>query len=359
MNSIYTELKAKLGNNLIQNEPLKNHTTLKIGGPAEYFFIAEAIEELVKAVKIAKKLNINVTLLGRGSNILISDKGLKGLVIKNMSKNIIIKGEKPISSKSEKEADQIQSRWQSDAKKGTFKYEFSDLDYDETDKPKVEIIIDSGVDLSYAIFFLIQNGITGLQWYAGIPGTIGGAVFNNIHGGTHFLSEVITSVKVLTKDLKIKDLSIKDLGVEYDKSRFHNSGEIILQTTFSLFKGDTEKAKATALEWAKRKSIQPRNSAGCTFANITNEEKEKLNYPTTSVGYIVEHVIGMSGFEKGDAIVSKAHHNFIENRGNATASDYLEVVKEIMKRTKEKTGIKLVPEIFFLGFEKNEVEGIS
>jgi len=67
----------------------------------------------------------------------------------------------------------------------------------------------------------------------------------------------------------------------------------------------------------------------------------------------------MSGFEKGDAIVSKAHHNFIENRGNATASDYLEVVKEIMKRTKEKTGIKLVPEIFFLGFEKNEVEGIS
>jgi UDP-N-acetylmuramate dehydrogenase len=216
--------------------------------------------------------------------------------------------------------------------------------------------MDSGVDLPFAINYLIGKDITGLQWYAGIPGTIGGAIFNNIHGGTHFMSEILDKVKILDTNLEIIELSVKDLGMDYDKSRFHNSGEIILQGTFCLFKGDVEKAKFTATEWASRKKLQPRNSPGCAFANITQEQKESNKFPTTSVGYIVEHEIGLSGHKVGDAAISKDHHNFIVNEGSATAGDFLAILKEIHKRTKEKFGIELVPEIMLLGFDPEEIK---
>ncbi|MFC1780410.1 UDP-N-acetylmuramate dehydrogenase [Patescibacteria group bacterium] len=334
------------------NEPLANHTTLKIGGPADILYEAHDTKNLVNAVKLAKLQDIPVTVLGRGSNVLVSDKGIKGLVIKNFSKNIKISGEKPVSENNV----EVTSRWESDSKEGSFKYEFKDLDYDESHEPRIEVEMDSGVDLPFIIKYTLNKGITGLQWYAGIPGTIGGAVFNNIHGGTHFISEVLKSVKILDKNLEIVDLSSKELGVDYDKSRFHNSDEIILQATLNLYKGDTEKARFTATEWAKRKKLQPRNSPGCCFANITQEQKEKLKHPTTSIGYIVEHILGMSDYRVGDAKVSEKHHNFIVNEGSATAKDYLAVMKEIYNRTKEKLGIEIVPEIILLGFKPEEIK---
>lgn len=335
------------------NEPLAPYTTLKIGGPADIFYEANDIKELIDIVKLAKLQNIPVTILGSGSNVLISDQGIRGLVIKNATKTIKIGGEKPVHE----DKVEVPARWESDTSKGTFRgIEFKDLDYDESDQPRVEVVMDSGVNLPLATKYLLDKGITGLQWYAGIPGTIGGAIFNNIHGGTHFISEVLEKVRALDKDLTIKELDIDKLGLDYDKSRFHDSGEIILQGTFNLYKGDVERAKFTASEWAKRKRIQPRNSPGCAFANLTQEQKEKFNYPTTAVGYVVEHVLGMSGFKIGDAAISPKHHNFIVNEGKATAKDYLAVMKEIHKRTKEKLGIELVPEIVLLGFEEEEIK---
>lgn len=354
-NNFEVLLKQLQPDKVKQNEPLSSHTTLKIGGPADLFYEATDINELINVVKLAKRQNVPVTILGWGSNVLISDKGIRGLVIKNSAKTINISGEKPVHE------DKVQAiaRWESDAKKGTMKYEFKDLDYDESDKPRVEVIMDSGVDLPFAINYLIGMEITGLQWYAGIPGTIGGAIFNNIHGGTHFMSEILDKVKILTTDLEVVELSVSELGMDYDKSRFHNSGEVILQGTFCLFRGDVEKAKFTATEWAARKKLQPRNSPGCAFANITQEQKEGNNFPTTSVGYIVEHEIGLSGFKVGDAAISKDHHNFIVNEGKATAADYLSVLKEVHKLTKEKFGIELVPEIMLLGFDPDEIKEFS
>lgn len=338
------------------NEPLSKHTTLKIGGPADIFYEAYDLNDLINTVKLAKLQNIPVTVLGRGSNVLISDNGIRGLVIKNLTKIIKIAGEKPVHE----DKVQVVPRWESDASKGSFRgIEFKDLDYDESDKPRIEILMDSGVDLPFAIKYLLDNEITGLQWYAGIPGTIGGAVFNNIHGGTRFLSEVLSKVKILDNELNLQDLSVKKLGIDYDKSRFHKSREIILQATFNLYKGDAEKAKFTASKWAERKKIQPRNSAGCTFANISIEQKDKLKYPTTATGYIIEHIINLSGFKIGDAAISPKHHNFIVNEGKAAAKDYLAVMKEIYKRTKEKIGIELVPEIILLGFEDEEIREFS
>ncbi|MFH1543707.1 MAG: hypothetical protein ABIE03_04180 [Patescibacteria group bacterium] len=333
------------------SEPLSGYTNLKIGGPADILYTTHDIKDLINVVKLVRRMDVPVTVLGRGTNVLISDAGIRGLVVINKANTIDIAGEKPVSE----DSIPIMPRWESDSKEGTFKYEFKDLDYDESNEPRIEVIMDSGVDLPFALRYLLDKNITGLQWYAGIPGTIGGAVHNNIHGGTHFISEVVKMVKVLDKDLNVKELDIKELGADYDKSRFHKSGEVILQVTFNFYKGDAEKAKFTATEWAQRKKIQPRNSPGCCFANLTQEQKEKFEYPTTAMGYVIEHVLKMTGFKVGGAAISQAHHNFIVNEGNATAKDYLDVMKEIYKRTKEALDIEIVPEIMLLGFKDEEI----
>jgi len=350
MNTLIKQLNTK---HTKLSEPLSNHTTLKIGGKADIFYEALDTNDLVNTIKLAKYQSVPVAVIGWGSNILISDKGIKGLVIKNSTKTIKIKGEKPVSEQKAR----ISPRWQVNKDKGSFKgIDMQDIDYDESNEIRIEVEMDSGVDLPFAIKYLIDHGATGLQWYAGIPGTIGGAVYNNIHGGTHLISEVIEKVKVLDTDLNIKELKIKDLGFKYDKSRFHKTGEIILSAVFSLFKGDAKKARFTAEEWAKRKNIQPGNSAGCTFKNISEKQKEKLKLPTTATGYIIEHELNMKGYKSGGASISKDHANFIINDGNAKAEDYLRIMKLVYKNTFEKLKIKLIPEIILLGFEKEEIK---
>ena len=333
------------------NELLSEHTFLKIGGPADLYYVAKNEDQLVNAYLSAIRFGVPVTLLGWGSNVLVSDEGIRGLVIVNKADGIEI-----LSPESNRSESLSTPRWESDKSKGTFKYEFKDLDYSEKDYQRINVRIASGTDLTEARNYLFDHGITGLQWYAGIPGTVGGAVFNNIHGGTHFISEVIDSVKVITPEGKIKEISINELGVDYDKSRFHKSKEVIVSVLFSLYYGDVEKARFVTQEWGKRKSIQPQNSPGCAFQNITQEQKNKLDFPTTSVGFIVEHKLNMVGFRIGDAAISSQHCNFIVNLGHATASDYLAVVKEIYKITKSKLGIELVPEIFFLGFRDEQIK---
>lgn len=329
----------------LKDESLAPYTTLRIGGKSDYFFRATTEKQLVDTVREAYRKGMPVTILGWGSNVLISDRGIRGLVIKNETSEI--KVGKALVAKRAKKTDT--PRWHGDKDRGTFKYEFSDLDYDESDAPRVKVTLSSGFPLPKAINELLSQGVTGLQWFARIPGTIGGAVHNNIHGGTRFFSEFVDSVEVVNSVGEIRKLNAKELGLAYDKSRFHDSGEIIVSVTLNLFRGDEEKARAVAFEWAKRKSLQPPRSAGCTFKNISNEDKARLDFPTTSVGYIVEHVLGMGGYKVGDAAVSTAHHNFIINVGKATAKDYLTVLREIQKRAKEKLGIELEPEIILLG----------
>lgn len=351
---VFKALKGKIK----YGESLAQHTTLKIGGPAEIYFEANSVDSLIKAVELAKKNNIPVTVIGWGSNVLISDRGIKGLVIVNMSSGIEIGGK--IQETQPGNGREYRSRLEQPGAGKDPKYlgSFNELDYDERGCSRVKVTVESGVSLPYLMNYLIDKGITGLQWYSGIPGTVGGAVYNNIHGGTHFIGEVISSVKVLTPDLKVKDLSIEELGNDYDKSRFHKSNEIILTATFSLFNGDKTKAKYVVEEWAKRKSIQPKNSPGCAFANLTEKQMKKMNIETTSIGYVVEKMLRMTGFKIGDAEIYSKHHNFIINSRHAKASDYLNVIKTIQSRAKEELGVKLVPEIFFLGFEKEELAGV-
>ncbi len=344
-----------------ENYPLAKHTTVKIGGPAELYCETKSSIDFIELVKFMRQNNLPLTLLGWGANTLISDAGIKGLVVKNTSQTISILDESGSQSESFDKAQQeeIAARWQSDSEKGTFTYEFKDLDYDESNSDTVLVQLDSGVALPFAINVLISKGITGLQWYSRIPATIGGAIYNNIHGGTHFISEVIQSVTVIDEAGTVTELNKMQLKAGYDVSRFHETNETIISATLKLYKGDVKKAAYVAKEWAVRKAIQPHKSLGCVFQNISNEQKDKLGYPTTSVGYIVEHILKKKGFQIGDAKISENHAAFIENTGTATATDYLDVIRTVISQTKEKTGITLKPEIFFLGFDESELVGIT
>ncbi|KKT38856.1 MAG: UDP-N-acetylenolpyruvoylglucosamine reductase [Candidatus Collierbacteria bacterium GW2011_GWF2_44_15] len=347
MSNLNTLIKALGEDRIKRDESLSHHTTLGVGGKAELFFKAESTGELIGAVRLARNLGIQVTVIGGGSNILVGDRGVKGLVVKNFSNRISVgKKRKRAEAYPEKV---VETRWQSDLEKGTFKYEFADLNYDEWDEERIEVVMDSGVSLQGSMARLIDQGITGLQWFARIPGTIGGAIYNNIHGGTHTIGEVLERVSILNKDGEIKTLSASELAMGYDTSRFHKTGEIITEVVLDLFLGDKSRAGAVAREWARRKAIQPSRSAGCVFKNISDIDQENLGYPTSSAGYLIEHVLKMSGFRVGGAMISESHHNFIINTGEASAKDYLAVKDEIVRRAKEELGIDLESEIVLLG----------
>jgi UDP-N-acetylmuramate dehydrogenase len=321
------------------------HTTLRIGGKADLFYTTETSGDLIKAVRLARSFDVPVTVIGGGSNILVSDLGVRGLVIKNKSKKIAIHREGKLHAILR---GMVGARWTA-SDKGSKKYDFADLDYEENDKPDVEVVLDSGVNLQVAMVELLNQGVTGLQWYSRIPGTIGGAIFNNIHGGSHIFAEIVKKVVVLDEHGGVKTITGKNLKWDYDKSRFHDSGEVILEATLVLKLGDVERAKRVAEEWRKRKMVQPMNSAGCVFKNISEDDRAILGYPTTSVGYIIENVLNMTGYKSGKVAIAKDHHNFIVNTGKATAKDFLALRDEIVRRARESIGIELEDEIIRIG----------
>ena len=328
-------------------------TAIKIGGPAEVLVTVEQSEDLLSLLQYCRARSIAVTMLGWGANTLIADRGLRGLVIRNVTKSLTIHPAAGADSNST--TTKIQARHTT----VTTAQDFSALDYEESpDTERVNLTVASGWPLPSLIATLLAQGITGLQWYARIPATLGGAIVNNIHGGTHFISEVVTSVRVLTPDSEIVTLSASDCAFGYDYSRFHTSKEVIIDAQLQLWRGDATRAQATVAEWAKRKSAQPQKSLGCVFQNISSDEQRRAGLPTPSVGYIIDQVLGLKGTRVGGAQISTQHAAFIENVDNASAAEYLELTAMIMTATREKLGIMLKPEIFFMGFTESELAPI-
>ena len=256
-----------------KNIPLAPYTTVKIGGPAQFFIHVHNTSEFLEAIKYGQDYNLPITILGNGSNVLISDSGIRGLVIKNDSNEIEILNDNKIK-------------------------------------------VASGVQLSQLINFSLENNLLGLQDFAYIPSTIGGAIAGNIHDDNKILfSQFIDSVE------KIND--------------------IIISAILKLTPGDSTLAKEKVVSIIQKKSlVQSMNSLGSVFKNIPNQDPS---------GMIIDQKLNLKGYAIGDAQVSSLHANFIINNGQATASDYLKLIKYIQSQALEKLNLTLEPEIKFLG----------
>jgi len=344
---IIEELSA---DRVLVDEPMSKHTHIKIGGPADLYFEASTREDLIKAVQLAVRLNIPLTVLGWASNTLVGDKGIRGLVIKNAYQEYEVLEELEVPEGEEKfeKADTRQVEWD-EAKP----YDFRDLDYVETGVPEVLVKVSSGYSLPAFIVKTLNEGITGLQWFAGIPGTIAGAVYNNIHGGKKLFGPYVKKATIVDgKTGEIREVEPDYFEFGYDKSAMHANQDVLVDVTLRLRRGDAEKAKWVHTEWARRKSVQPQNSLGCTFANPPMEVTEKMGYPTPSVGYFVEHVLGWKDKKKiGGAGMGRGygHAAFIVNDDGATAKDYMDFVDLIKKEYEDRVGYELRPEVFFVG----------
>lgn len=291
----------------IKNEPLKKHTTFKVGGPAQYFYEAKTIDDLVKTIVYARTQAIPFLILGAGSNILISDQGITGLIIKNQTQQIKV------------------------------------LSHGQVE-------IDSGVRLPLAIFSLLNQNLVGLEHFVGIPGTVGGATYMNIHGGDKFWADYLVSVKILDQDNQIRVVGQDYFNFKYDYSSLHDNHHIVLSEVLQLKDQSSQNTKLKVLEKLKVKSHHPQKSAGCIFQNLNSIQQKRLNLPTASIGYLMDKVLKIKGTKIGQAIISPKHAGFIENLGEAKAKDIIKLIDFMKTKAKEKLDLDLKLEIQILGF---------
>jgi len=284
---------------VLENEPMKPHCSFKTGGNAEYFVSPASFDELSAVLKAAKENNIECMVIGNGSNLLVSDKGIKGVVVQLGSMLSEIKGENG------------------------------------------EYVIDAGALLSSAAAKICEDGYTGFEFASGIPGSMGGALVMNAGAYGGEMKDVVKWVKVLDQSLNIKTLSCDEMDFGYRRSIAAEKGYIILQGCVKLEKGDKEEIKRYSAELnAKRRDKQPLNypSAGSTF-------KRPEGY---FAGKLIEDC-GLKGYTVGGACVSEKHAGFVINLGNATTEDILAVIKHCQDRVYEKFGVKLETEVKIVG----------
>jgi UDP-N-acetylmuramate dehydrogenase len=331
------------------DEPLALHTTLGVGGPAARLVTATTAEQLQNGIRLAHAHNVSVFVLGWGSNLIVSDRGFPGLVIKNRARNWQVVQES--ASATTPTAPPIPARLKP-AHEGY--YQIDDLLYSEEEAPSVSVQVESGAKIDTLMKALFKQGITGLQWFAGIPATIGGAIYMNMHGGYHFFGDVVQQALLFDPQATNTDGGFKQVDqayfqFDYDYSILQKTKETVLWAQLKLFRGDVQRAQATAREWARRKALQPQRSAGCIFRNLSPEEQKRLNLPTPSIGYLVEHVLKLKGVRRGDAIISPRHAAFIENLGNARAEEIKALIDLVAEKAKTELELELHEEIEYLG----------
>ena len=281
-----------------QNEPMRAHTTFKIGGEADIFIIPASPAALIYAVKKCNELEIPYFILGNGSNLLVSDGGIEGAVIS-------LSGINGISYDGEK------------------------------------ITCGAGAMLSSVCLKALSLSLTGLEFAYGIPGTAGGALYMNAGAYGGQMADVIESTECLTASGEIKTLKKEDMRLGYRSSVFKNGGLIIISLTLALKKGDKAEIKAEMDDLLnRRKQKQPLEypSAGSTF-------KRPEGY---FAGALIEKN-GLKGLTVGGAQVSEKHAGFVINRGGATAADVRALIGKIQKKVFENDGVMLEPEVIFTG----------
>ena len=288
-----------------QNEPLSKHTTFAIGGPAKYFAVAQTKEEVLEAIDFAKNKKLPFFVLGGGSNLLVNDNGYNGLIIKIQIGGVSIEEEK--------------------------------------------ITAGAGVLLSQLVNESANKGLSGLEWAAGIPGTIGGAVNGNAGAYGRSVSESAREIVVLAEDdgkWKEKKYSNEECGFEYRKSKFKYlaNREIILEVVLNLQKSETEKVREEIRNIILRRKgkIPAQPSAGCVFKNI-----KKDGQLVAAAGKLVEEC-GLKGVKSGNAEIPHLHGNYVVNLGGAKADDVLKLINLCKQKVKDRFNLELEEEIIVM-----------
>jgi UDP-N-acetylmuramate dehydrogenase len=302
-------LRQEFGGRVQLAEPLAPLTTFKLGGAADVLITLDRPDELKRAVLLARDEGVPVTVIGGGSNLLIADQGIRGLVIR-------IRGG---------EVRQIDPG---------------------------RIRADAGVTINGLVRWTIAHGLAGLEAWAGTPGTVGGAIYGNAHFQGRNISDLVTAVCLMSRDGGIYEVSTADMEFAYDYSRLHRTGEIVVSAAFRVVSGDPERLRTTAREsLAYRKRTQPlaNASAGCIFQNPTPERDTLPVDVPWSAGALVDRA-GLKGAREGQARVSPTHGNFIVNEGSASAGEVRELIDRCKRDVFRQFGVQLREEIVSMGF---------
>jgi len=308
MKSKYQEIIKRLGKKRVkQGEILAKHTTFGIGGPADLFFEAKALSEIVLAFKLAHELAIPSLALGGGSNLLISDRGFQGLVVKLAN--------------------------------ARFKVQKEEL--------RFKLRVGAGLSIKSLVAETSRLKLTGLEFMAGIPGRVGGAVRGNAGAWHQEIGDLVEKVRILDQKGQLKWLKKEDCQFSYRQSRFKKTDEIILEVKFRLRKGDRKKIEKMIKTGLEKRRNQPKKpSAGCVFIN-----------PKPAAAGILIDQCGLRGKRLGQAQISPQHANFIVNLGGAKAEEVVRLIKLAKKEVKKKFGLNLKEEIQLVGFDKLDKAG--
>jgi UDP-N-acetylmuramate dehydrogenase len=294
---------------VLRQAPLAPLTTFRVGGPADWLLEARSSQEIVAALKLAHRSGVPVTMLGGGSNVLVADTGVRGLVIRARGGQIaLVDGER--------------------------------------------VRADAAVAINGLVRWTIMRGCAGLEAWAGTPGTVGGAIFGNAHFSGRLIGECVTAVLLATLEGATLEIPRDEMAFGYDESRLQKTGEILLSADFRIGRGDPVELRRTAREsLAFRKRTQPLDtpSAGCIFRNPEPGRDAVPEGIPWSAGALVDRA-GLKGASIGGARVSPAHGNFIVNDGDATARDIRALVERCRAAVRERFGVELREEIVYLGW---------
>jgi UDP-N-acetylmuramate dehydrogenase len=299
------ELKNLIKGDVLFQEPLSKHTTFRIGGPAEWMVFPQDSEDVQKAIDYANQHDLKIFVLGGGSNLLVADEGVRGVVF-NLSKG------------------------------------FNYARFDDT-----TVVVGAGYSLPRLITDAINRGLTGVECATGVPGTVGGAVRMNAGTRDAGIGDVITLLRLIREDGVLLSLKREDLKFQYRESNLP-PGNVVLEVTLVLKKGDQKAIRADIHKrLVERKATQPLSypNAGSIFKNPPGEY----------AGRLIEKV-GLKGTRIGDAEISPLHANFIINKGAAMAADVTALVLLARQKVLEETGIRLELEVKLWGLSDNATE---
>lgn len=284
---------------VLRDEPMQKHTTFRVGGPADYFVMPETIEQVQKVVTLCKEEEIPYYIVGNGSNLLVSDKGYRGVII------------------------QIGKRFGQIEVKGN------------------QITAQAGALLSAVANRALEAGLAGFEFAAGIPGSLGGACVMNAGAYGGEMKDVLLSVTVLTPEGEVLTIPREELELGYRTSIIEKKHYLVLEAVIELQKGDPEEIKAVMDDLRQRRI-----------------DKQPLEYPSAGStfkrpeGYFAGKLIQdaeLKGFQVGGAQVSEKHAGFVINKNHATASDIYELMRQVSEKVEEESGVRLEPEVKRLG----------